>query len=191
MVPRSRLTAIRLVLSMARLVLPAAVVALTMTACGAGGSAAPVPIEDLTRDFTRAERRAGGNIDDAIRIEMAGPASDRRLAIVADAPARVTWSRRLPARARMATAVWLASGSGATARFGIADDRTYEIVAQVALTADGGSWRPFVIDLGRYGGWQWSLFYRPAETTWRLVFSVDATPGGAIAWHAPRLEARR
>jgi hypothetical protein len=162
-----------------------------------------VPIEDLTRDFSRAERRSAGDSDVAIRLEVAGPESDRRLAIVADAPARITWTRRLPPHAQLTSAVWLESGEGATARIGIADERTYEILGQVALGAApvpagarpadpvAPAWRPVTIDLSRYGGWQWSLFYRPAGTMWRLVLSVDASPRGTIAWHAPRLEARR
>ncbi|MEZ5316794.1 MAG: hypothetical protein R2752_05285 [Vicinamibacterales bacterium] len=161
-------------------------------ASSAGGvSGELVPVEDLTRDLVRAERRAAGDPDVAIRMGLAGPAGDRRLALIADAPARITWRRRLPERAAIVTAVWLESGAGAIARVGIADDRTYEVLARVELHEHGvRAWQPLVVDLGGYAGWQWSLFYRPGDTEWRLVFSVDASPGGTIAWGGVEIRKR-
>lgn len=120
--------------------------------------------------------------------------------MVTDAPARVIWSVRLPSRARLETAVALLaessgnSGAGVSARIGISDDRRYDQLAAITLdgsVAQSRAWRPVSIDLGRYSGWQWSLFYRPWERTWRLVFSADATPGGTIAWARPVITGRR
>lgn len=84
--------------------------------------------------------------------------------------------------------------AGATARIGISDDRRYDQLAKVTLDASGTqsrAWQPVVIDLGAYSGWQWSLFYRPWERTWRLIFSADATPGGMIAWARPVITGKR
>jgi hypothetical protein len=52
------------------------------------------------------------------------------------------------------------------------------------------------VDLSGYGGWQWSLFYRPWTTTWRLIFSTDVSPPGAApnpawdwaVWAEPAIE---
>jgi hypothetical protein len=135
-----------------------------------------------------AERRAALPVDTAIRVDIVGPAGDIRPSIVTQAPARVIWSTRLPSRARLETAVVLADdGHGATARIGISDDRRYEELANIALDAAAlpRTWRTVTIDLGAYSGWQWSLFYRPWERTWRLVFNADGPGGAHVAWARP------
>jgi len=162
-------------------------VALALLASRCAGRS-PVAFVDLIESLPAAERRAALPVDTAIRVDIVGPAGDIRPSIVTQAPARVIWSTRLPSRARLETAVTLADhGHGATARIGISDDRRYEELANLAL--DGAAvprtWRTVTIDLGAYSGWQWSLFYRPWERTWRLIFSADAAPAGTIAWARP------
>lgn len=161
------------------------------TACAPKPS---VEIVDLMKTLPSAERRSTRPIDEAVRADLIGPPGDPRPSIVTATPARVIWSSRLPSRARLETAVMLVDdghglrSAGATARIGISDDRRYDQLAKVTLDASGTqsrAWQPVVIDLGAYSGWQWSLFYRPWERTWRLIFSADATPGGTIAWARP------
>ena len=158
-----------------------------------------VEVIDLMKTMPSAERRSARPIDEAVRADLIGPAGDPRPAIVTDAPARVIWSIRLPARAQLETAVALVGqssspGAGVSARIGISDDRRYDQLAKITLdgsTAQSRAWQPVSIDLGAYSGWQWSLFYRPWERTWRLIFSADATPGGTIAWARPVITGKR
>lgn len=158
------------------------------------GDRASIAFVDLLDTLPSAERRAAREIDVAVRADLAGPAGDLRPSIVTEAPARVIFSTRLPSRARLETAVALVGtgdgppAPGATARIGISDDRRYEGLATIPL--DGAmlqsrAWQTVSIDLGAYSGWQWSLFYRPWERTWRLILSADAMPGGTIAWARP------
>jgi hypothetical protein len=102
------------------------------------------------------------------------------------APARVTWSLRLPPHAHLRTAARLVGANasqGVTVRVGISDNRIYEQLARVVVPSS--AWQDMDVDLTRYSGFQWSLFYRPSQTTWRLIFSADPTPGGAVAWAIP------
>ena len=132
-------------------------------------------------------------VDTAIRVDFIGPRGDIRPSITTSAPARIIWSTRLPSRARLETAVLLADdghgalSASATARIGISDDRRYDELANIAL--DGAAlpraWRNVTIDLGAYSGWQWSLFYRPWERTWRIVFSADGGNAAHVAWARP------
>ena len=151
--------------------------------------------DDLIARLPAAERRAARALEESIRVESAGPPADRRVALVTSAPARVIWTGRLPERAWIDTSVMLTSGTGATARIGISDRRLYEGLTRVELkpAADEGSavWRDVRVDLRQYAGWQWSVFYRPSETEWRLVFSADATPEGTIAWSRPMIKRER
>lgn len=172
-------------------------IAFVATACTPKPS---VEIVDLMKTLPSAERRSTRPIAEAVRADLIGPPGDPRPSIVTATPARVIWSSRLPSRARLETAVMLVDdghglrSAGATARIGISDDRRYDQLAKVTLDASGTpsrAWQPVVIDLGAYSGWQWSLFYRPWERTWRLVFSADATPGGTIAWARPVITGKR
>ncbi len=148
---------------------------------------------DLLDSLPAAERRAAPPIDAAIHVDLTGPSGDLRPSIITSAPARVIWSTRFPSRARLDTAVMLVDrapgvpSAGAAARIGISDDRYYEELIRIPLdgTAASRSWRTISIDLRPYSGWQWSLFYRPWEKTWRLIFNADAVPDGAIAWARP------
>jgi hypothetical protein len=147
---------------------------------------------DLIVQLPSAEKRAARALDESIRVESAGPESDRRVSLVTAAPARVIWTGRLPERAWIETSLMLTAGAGATARIGISDHRLYEPLARFELKGpEAAAWRDIRVDLGRYSGWQWSVFYRPSEIEWQLVFSADATPGGTIAWARPMIKRER
>jgi hypothetical protein len=165
-------------------------------ACGARESTARAEI-NLIALLPGAERRALAPVDAAIRIAIAGPAGDRRVGLVVDAPARITWSHRLAPRSRLLAAFALVDGApedAVTLRIGVSDPRTYEGLFSRRLEAGSAadaSWQPLDLDLSAYGGWQWSLFYRPWNTTWRINLSVDATPHGAVAIDRLRIETGR
>jgi hypothetical protein len=155
---------------------------------------------DLLETLPAAERRAAIPIDVAVHIDLVGPGGDPRPAIVMATPARVIWSTRLPLRARLETAIMLVDdghglkSASAAARIGISDNRRYDQLAIVALdssSATSHTWQPVSIDLGSYAGWQWSVFYRPWEKTWRLIFSADGESGGRIAWARPIVGQKR
>ncbi len=153
---------------------------------------------NLIDALPRAERRAALPVTDAFRLDVAGPPADRRLGLVISAPARLIWSERLHPRARLRASFVLVPGappgSGVTLRIGVSDQRVYEMLFTRQLLAsnkDDAAWIPLDLDLGAYGGWQWSLFYRPWNTTWRINVSVDAHPHGAVALERPRIEMER
>ena len=84
-------------------------------------------------------------------------------------------------------------GGGVTARVGISDGRSYDqpFLLKVEPESNGTVvWHAVDIDLSGYAGWQWSLFYRPSEITWRINFSVDLSPGGTLAWSRPSIDGK-
>jgi hypothetical protein len=183
----------------------AALAAAAIVVAGACGSSGAAP-EDTVRliDQTPVEKRAGSPIEEAVRIEDTGSGADRARAIRMRAPTRVIWSVVIPFHARLRTAVALVPdhanadgplGPGVTVRIGIADKRSYEELARVPVlppSAGAAFWQPIDVDLGAYRGWQWSIFYRPGDTPWRLNFSVDAIPGaGTVAWREPAISGTR
>lgn len=142
--------------------------------------------------FPQAERRSASPTAFAREDIVIG--DTRRRVIFAHPPSRLTYELRLPARARLVTAIalkpdaWSHPGDGVVFRVGIADERRYDAlfarhVNPFAVPGDR-RWIPVAIDLRAYSGWQWSLFYRPWERTWRLVFSTDPGPPGTgnLAW---------
>jgi len=166
------------------------VLSCAMIACGT----AP-PNIDLVAALPTAERRALGAPDAAIRATVISRDRTDQPALVTEAPARVIFPVKMPARARFRTAVSLQSpgGSGVTIRMGLADSRSYDELLRVRVEppAPGADpWKSLDVDLGGYSGWQWSLFYRPSRITWRLVLNADATPGGSVVWIEPRIEMR-
>jgi hypothetical protein len=152
---------------------------------------------DLIRELPHAERRAAA-IDQAMRLEVTGPPTDRRMALVLAPPVRITWVTRVGPHAHLRAALALVpdgtTGSGANIRIGVSDQRLYDLLFSRRLLADRGDasrWLPLDLDLSPYGGWQWSLFYRPWTTAWRINVSVNADPHGAIALERPRIEMSR
>jgi len=167
------------------------VLAVTTVACGS-----PPASIDLVAALPTAERRALGSPDAAIRATVVTRDRVDQPALVTDAPARVIFPVNMPARARFRTAVSLqsAAGTGVTIRIGLADSRSYDDLLRVNVepSAPGvDPWKPIDVDLGAYSGWQWSLFYRPARITWKLVLNADATPGGSVIWSRPIIDMGR
>jgi hypothetical protein len=157
------------------------------------GRTGPPRVSDLIPDLPRAERRAVGLVDEAIRVDVVGPPEDPRPALLMRAPARVTFTVRLPGHAHLMTAVWLLtgqSGPGVTVRVGLSDLRHYDELLSLHVAASPGAWQPVDVDLSAYGGWQWSLFYRPSTIDWRLILNADPAPAGAVAWAQPLVRER-
>jgi hypothetical protein len=147
------------------------------------------PEIDLLSVLPTAQRRAQGNVDEAVRVDVAGVAGDTRTALVLRAPARVTWPVVLPFHARLASSALLLPGpsgaaQGVTLRVGLSDQRKYTELAQVEVT---GSWMPITLDLRDYSEWKFSLFDQPLRKRWHLIVNADATPGGTVALDRPRL----
>lgn len=72
-------------------------------------------------------------------------------------------------------------------RVGISDNRIYEGLTEAVLTTREPRWTEVHAELSRYAGWQWSLFYHPDRTIWRLVLSTDPLDGtpAAVMWGTP------
>lgn len=147
----------------------------------------PPPI-DLIHELPHAERRASGIPGDAIHAEhLFAPAI--RDVLNMRAPARVTWTIRMPRKALFRSDAALSPGSaGVTVRIGISNGRRYDELSRVAFTAaDAARLRPLQVDLSEYSGWAWSLFYRPATIDWKLIINADASPGGTISFVQPQV----
>lgn len=169
------------------LVLIVCLAALGVAACGDDRDR-PAEV-DLLAQLSSADRRAGGNVDQAVRMDVVAVQGDARTALIMRAPARVTWPVTLPLHARFFSALALVPDApglpqGVTVRVGLSDGRMYQEIGKVEAT---GSWAPIFLDLGEYSEWKFSVFYQPLHKTWRLVLNADATPGGTVAWDRPRL----
>jgi hypothetical protein len=142
------------------------------------------------RQFGAAEKRPADSEFEIADYDAGGLA---RPSIVSSAPSRLTWTLRLPARGAFHAQLHVRSDSiaGETLGFrvGVSDDRVYERLAQLPLSSTSRGWTPISVDLSRYAGRKWSLFYRPDARAWRLILSVDVDAtarGGAHAvWGAP------
>ena len=113
-------------------------------------------------------------------------------AIRVAAPSRITWILRLPHDARFEATIAALGDAPVGFRVGVADERTYEQLAHVALSERDGA-RALDVDLSAYAGRKWSLFYHPDRIDWRLILSADATGGapGVGLWGAPRVMTTR
>lgn len=141
------------------------------------------PDVDLLTTLEDAEKRAGGNPDAAVRMELAGPEGDVRPSLTLRAPARVTWTLYLPEHSRWQSAVW---GAGLL-RVGLSNGRSYHEVARQPATA---AWVSLDVDLREYSEWKLSVFYQPLRTEWKFIINADATaPDGEsrLALDRPRL----
>jgi hypothetical protein len=169
--------------------------ACAVAACRGGERS--VRLIDLVHDFPRAQKRPA---DAPFELAEHILSSTRLATIDAPVPSRITWTTAFPARALLNTQVAAvpAASDGAmtvTFRVGISDDRVYEPLAQQTVTVAAGAaraWTPLAADLSRYGGWQWSVFYRPDGQRWRLIFNADFVQGdGRALWGAPGIDADR
>jgi len=155
---------------------------LSMAALAACGWTSDRPAEvDLLSLLPGAERRAGADVTTAIRADVFVAQGDGRMALVMEAPARTTWSLRLPMHAQLRTAV---AGS-ARLRIGASNGRTFKELAHIDASA---GWRPVTIDLRELSEVKWSLFYQPLRMDWQLILNADVTAaGGTIALDRPHL----
>lgn len=178
----------------ARRVLPVLLACLASAACGSG-PAPGVETLDLARLLPTAERRGLAPGKEPAVTVVAGAAPDLRPAIAVVVPSRITWrGLRFANRTVLRTAVSARAGAGSSQmvfRIGISDDRTYEELARQVVAADTPGWTDVHVDLSRYAGWQWSLFYHPDRRCWNLVFNVSGTPGPDAEglWARPALYA--
>jgi hypothetical protein len=168
------------------------VLPLIFTACG--GRRTPVIPIDLLAELPRAERRAPGKIDQAIRVDLVNVAGDVEPSLVMEAPARLIYLVKMPGTARLRTSVAVTSNaagiaSGVQIRVGVSDDRFYDELIRVRLPG-ARPWTPLDVDLSRYSGPKWSVFYQPGRQTWKLILNADMMPGGAAAWAQPAIEMR-
>ncbi len=166
----------------ARIVL-LAVATCGMVACGRGGPLEP-PV-DLLETFPSADRRPATASFELADIMIGG---ESHRAIATPGISRLTWQLHLPARAVLKTAIalkpdaWTEPGNGVLFRIGVAEGRTYEELFTRLVdpfhVVDDRRWIPISIDLSRYGGFKWSLFYHPSRLTWQVIFNTNAGPPG-------------
>jgi hypothetical protein len=135
---------------------------------------------------------------DAVRVAAVTVGGSEQRALSVIVPSRVSIRAQVPAHAVLSTA-WAVSapadreaGTGVAFSIGISDGRTYEtLMERTILASDQASWQPVHVDLRRYAGWQWSLFYRPSAIAWEIVFnSYPAGPPreqGRAFWAVPAI----
>lgn len=172
---------------------PLAAVALAGVLAAACGRtpAERLRVVDLLEYEAAAEKRpAGGPF--AIGERTCGGVSRTTLATPPES--RVIWQLALPARGLFTSGAAVEGEPGAvvTFRVGISDDRIYEPLHSVDVTADacGRAWVPIAVDLGRYAGVKFSIFYRPDRKEWRLVLGTNTGGGQAVRahWARPAIE---
>jgi hypothetical protein len=183
----------------------AALAAIFIVGC-AGTEPAPSLPRDLMRDLSSARIQPAPTSEVARLGELADGAGSTA-ALLLRSPARLTWSVRFREHAELDASVALIAGAasmplhnperptylaGVIVRIGISDDRAYEELWRLSLTAPGDriAWQPVRLDLGSYSGWKWSLFYQPSRTTWNLIVAADPAPGGLVAWRTLRIQPR-
>jgi len=164
-------------------------------ACGR----APQPIDiDLLSTLALAEKRPPASADNAFFVRDVQVGGRTIPAVFVPQPSRVTWTVRIPRRATLtAYAGLMPDGSGkyagdAVFRVGVSGGKLYEKVYERRLTPNtveaDRAFVPITVDLSAWAGWQWSLFYRPSETAWGIVFSVDGTKSSDTPlWVAPSI----
>jgi hypothetical protein len=157
---------------------------------------------DLLASLATAEKRPQGGVFTATIVTL-----DDKTQPVLEVPAssRVVWSERMPDHAVLTTAVGFppvlgAVGRGrATFRIGIADERSYDPLGAMEVRLEPQPhWQPISIDLSKYGGFKWSLFYRPRQKIWKVAFSATldglgrpAAATDSLYWARPVIEERR
>jgi hypothetical protein len=146
---------------------------------------------NLLREFDAAEKRppAGFQITDRQIDGVSRPS------IVVPVPSRLTISLPLPRHGVLRAAAALeppSAGRPAASvrlRVGVSDDRIYERLTDVVLTAGQRGWVDVRTDLSAYAGWKWSFFYHPERVMWRVVLAADAIDGipATAVWGSPEI----
>jgi len=157
---------------------------------------------DLVASVDRAERRPQ---PEHVRRTFTKLEGQIEPAVEVPAASRIVWSVRLPDHAVLRTAVGaspeLAASKDAQAifRIGISDERSYDaLIATEVRLGSAQAWKRVSVDLSKYSGFKWSLFYRPRDKTWRIIFNTTVTglarPVEAtdrLLWAHPVIEGRR
>jgi hypothetical protein len=151
--------------------------------CRSDRDATPV---DVLQELPRADIKPDEHPPDIVLAVDARVGGDVRRSLRMRVPARVTIHMRVPPRAALTSALAVAHPDDAPAeagvlfQMGISDGRVYEpLFERAILVREASAWQPLRVDLRRYGGWQWSLFYRPSAITWDITFNAYAA--GATA----------
>jgi hypothetical protein len=158
--------------------------ALSVAAACSSSHGERVRVIDLLRQISTAETRpVSGRFE--VTEHLCG--DQPRASVAVPANSRVTWAVMLPDRAVVVTGAALTGPSGARAAFrvGVSDERIYEPLWLQAVSADacGRGWTPIEVDLGKYSGRKFSIFYRPSAKTWRIVLGVDVEAGNPERAH--------
>jgi hypothetical protein len=166
------------------------------------GGQAPSDSVDLLQELQKAEVRPRPPAPDTVRVVMADVAGRSMRSLSVRVPTRVAFAAvRIPNHATLSTFLAVQShgasdgGGGVEFRLGISDGRTYEqLLEHSILVGIRQEWFPVQVDLSRYAGWQWSLFYHPSRLTWSLVLnSYPVGPGSGdlrALWATPVIQGR-
>ena len=166
-----------------------------------GASPASSVYLDLLSKADAAVKRPLTDRPDLFVVQDVVLAGQPKRALIVPQPSRVTWKVNVPARAVLTGGAGIlpaASGAGPGSSrlyIGISDGRIFSRLLDADLpspsAAAGGAWLPIRIDLAGYGGWQWSIFYRPWEITWEVIFNVYGAGPGLVALGNLAVEGRR
>jgi hypothetical protein len=156
---------------------------------------------DLLLSSDAAVKRPPPNRPDLFVVQDVVLAGQPKRALIVPQPSRVTWKVNVPAHAVLTGGAGIMpSPSGAAAGasrlyIGISDGRSFTGLLDeglpLASAVAGGVWLPIRVDLASYGGWQWSVFYRPWEITWDVIFNVNGQGPATVALGNLAIEGRR
>mgnify|MGYP001450330715 CR=1 FL=1 len=176
----------------------AGLMALVWSPGGCGRAPQPMHI-DLLSLLASAEKRPPTTANDAFVVGDVQIDGRRVPAVIVPQPSRIVWTVRIPRRATLTAQAGLVPdrtgkyAGVAVFRIGVSGGKIYEQVYErrmnpITVEADR-AFVPIAVDLSAWAGWQWSLFYRPSETRWNLVFSVDGTGStDTPLWLAPAVK---
>ncbi len=151
---------------------------------------------DLLASVNRAEKRPSAEAITTTIATLDGPPEP---AIDVPAMSRIVWTVRMPDHAVLRTAVGAspqmtdAMGARAIFRIGISDERAYDELSTTEVSLGSAhAWSRLAVDLSKYSGFKWSLFYRPREKTWNVIFNTTiqglgrpVTPADRLLWARP------
>jgi hypothetical protein len=176
--------------------LVAASVLALVAACGGTHDQPPIRVVDLVGQLPQAVTRPADGVFTTVPLDTEAGVLP---AIVVPPASRMTWSPEvLPRRGVLSATAGVTTADGparVSFRVGISDGRVYETLAEqvVATTGAEDVRAPVRVDLGRYGGPQWRIFYRPDNRRWSLILAtalLDGTPR-RVYWVAPGIDTDR